>query len=62
MISRSSTEPMACNALNISPITTTAAKITAILPAIGRTLPKPQCLARRMGFTVFFLFMFFPPA
>ena len=53
---------MACNALNISPITTTAAKITAILPAIGRTLPKPQCLARRMGFTVFFLFMFFPPA
>ena len=50
----------ACKALNISPITATATRITAILPAIGQTRA-PQCFARRRGFFFFALFMSFPP-
>ena len=42
MISRRTIELTACKALNISPITATATRITAILPAIGQTrAPKP---------------------
>ena len=50
----------ACKALNISPITVTAARIAASLPAIGQ-MRAPQRFARRRGFFVFLLFMSFPP-
>ena len=60
MISRRTIELTACKALNISPITATATRITAILPAIGQTRA-PQCFARRRGFFFFALFMSFPP-